>query len=134
MPEVDLAAVVNLGDFEALAADGMDRAAFDYIHGGAGDELSLADNLTAWRRWQLRPRVLVDVTAVDTSTEWLASRVASPFGVAPMAFQDFAHPEAELATARAAAQARVVFCLSTLATRSIEEVATAADAVGGGPC
>ena len=96
---IDLATVVNLADFEALAAGRMDKAAFDYIAGGAGDELTLADNIAAWRRWRLRPRVLVDVSAIDTSTTWLGTHVAFPVGVAPMAFQHFAHPDAEVATA-----------------------------------
>jgi 4-hydroxymandelate oxidase len=128
----DLAQVVSLADFERLAADRMERAAFDYVAGGAGDELTLADNIAAWRRWQLLPRVLRDVSAVDASTAWLGSPVAAPFGIAPMAFQHFAHPDAELATARAAARAGVVFCLSTMSSRSIEEVAAAADGVEGG--
>jgi 4-hydroxymandelate oxidase len=106
----------------------MERAAFDYIAGGAGDEITLADNIGAWRRWRLRPRVLVDVSAIDTSTTWLGTSVAFPVGVAPMAFQHFAHPDAEGATARAAARAGVVMCLSTLSSRTIEDVAEA-----GGP-
>jgi isopentenyl diphosphate isomerase/L-lactate dehydrogenase-like FMN-dependent dehydrogenase len=125
---VDVAAVVKLADFEALAAERMERAAFDYIAGGAGDEITLADNIGAWRRWRLRTRVLVDVSAIDTSTTWLGMKVALPVGVAPMAFQHFAHPDAELATARAAAGAGVVMCLSTLSSRTIEQVAAA-----GGP-
>lgn len=130
---MDLATIVNLADFERLAADRMERAAFDYVAGGAGDELTLADNIAAWRRWQLRPRVLVDVSAVDTSSRLVGSAVTMPVGVAPMAFQHFAHPDAELATARAASRAGVLFCLSTMSSRSIEDVAAAADVAGGGP-
>ena len=55
---VDLSKVLNLADFEALAADRIDKPAFDYIAGGAGDEVTLADNVAAFRRWRLRPRVL----------------------------------------------------------------------------
>src|SRR6188474_2781 len=118
----ELNRVLNLADFQALAEARMDRPAFDYIAGGAGDELTLADNIAAWRRWRLRPRVLVDVAAIDTSTTWLGTKVAFPVGVAPMAFQHFAHPDAELAMGRAAANAGVVMCLSTLSSRTIEEV------------
>jgi isopentenyl diphosphate isomerase/L-lactate dehydrogenase-like FMN-dependent dehydrogenase len=128
----DVVKAVNLADFESLAADRMERAAFDYVAGGAGDELTLADNIAAWRRWQLLPRVLRDVSAIDTSTTWLGTAVAAPFGIAPMAFQHFAYPDAELATARAAAPAGVVFCLSTMSSRSIEEVAAAVEDVDGG--
>jgi 4-hydroxymandelate oxidase len=129
----DLTAVVNLADFERLAADRMNRAAFDYVAGGAGDEQTLADNIAAWRRWQLLPRVLVDVSAVDTSARMLGSTTTMPVGVAPMAFQHFARPEAEVATARAASRAGVLFCLSTMSSRSIEDVAAAADQAGSGP-
>jgi len=125
---IDLATVVNLADFEALAEARMERAAFDYIAGGAGDELTLADNIAAWRRWRLRPRVLVDVAAIDTSTTWLGAKVALPVGIAPMAFQHFAHADAEVAMARAAARAGVAMCLSTLSSRTVEDVAAA-----GGP-
>src|SRR6187200_2840141 len=125
---IDLATVVNLADFEALAEARMERAAFDYIAGGAGDELTLADNIAAWRRWRLRPRVLVDVAAIDTSTTWLDTKVAVPVGIAPMAFQHFAHADAEVAMARAAARAGVAMCLSTLSSRTVEDVAAA-----GGP-
>jgi 4-hydroxymandelate oxidase len=130
-----LAEVVNLADFERLAAERLERSAFDYIAGGAGDELTLADNIASWRRFQLLPRVLRDVSVVDSSSAWLGTPVAAPFGVAPMAFQHFAHPDGELASARAAAQARIPFCLSTLSSRSIEEVGSAADdaADGGTP-
>jgi len=121
----ELNRVLNLADFQALAEARMDRPAFDYIAGGAGDENTLADNIAAWRRWRLRPRVLVDVTSIDTSTTWLGQRVAFPVGIAPMAFQHFAHADAEMATANAAAAAGVVMCLSTLSSLTIEDVAAA---------
>jgi 4-hydroxymandelate oxidase len=121
----ELGRVLNLADFEALAEVRMDRPAFDYVAGGAGDEITLADNIAAWQHWRLRPRVLVDVTSIDTATTWLGQRVAFPVGIAPMAFQHFAHQDAEVAAAGAAAAAGVVMCLSTLSSRTIEEVAAA---------
>lgn len=129
----DLNTVLRLADFEQLAAERLEPAAFDYIAGGAGDELTLADNSTAWLRWRLQPRVLVDVSSVDTSTRVLGARVRLPVGVAPMAFQHLAHAEAELPTARAAARAGALYCLSTMSSRSIEDVAGAADEAAGGP-
>jgi isopentenyl diphosphate isomerase/L-lactate dehydrogenase-like FMN-dependent dehydrogenase len=131
--EAELASIVNLAEFEPRAAARLERSAYDYIAGGAGDEVTLAGNLRAWQRWQLRPRVLVDVSSVDTSARLLGSLLRLPVGIAPVAFQHFAHPDAELASARAAARAGVVFCLSTMSSRSIEEVAAAADEAGGGP-
>jgi isopentenyl diphosphate isomerase/L-lactate dehydrogenase-like FMN-dependent dehydrogenase len=120
---------VNLADFERLAATRLEKSRFDYIAGGADDEVSLADNMAAFRRWRLVPRILRDVSTVDTTTAFLGRATGLPVGIAPVAFQHFAHPDAELATARAAADAGIVFCLSTLSSRSIEEVA---DASGDG--
>ncbi len=121
-----LADVVNLADFEPLARATMEPRAFDYVAGGAWDEITLADNEAAWRRRRLRPRVLVDVSQVDPSTTMLGAPTSMPLAVAPMAAHGLAHPDAEVATARAAAAAGVPFTLSTLSTRSIEEVASAA--------
>lgn len=118
--------VVSLHDFEPIARAAMEPAAFDYVAGGAWDEITLADNEAAWRRRRLRPRVLVDVRTVDPSTTLLGEPVSMPVAIAPMAAHGLAHPEAEVATARAAAAARVPFTLSTMSSRSIEEVAAAA--------
>lgn len=121
-----LADIVALADFEAAARDAMDPAAFDYVAGGAWDEITLAENEVAWRRYRLRPRVLTDVSRIDTSTTMLGLPTTMPLAIAPMAAHGLAHPDGELATARAAAAAGVPFTLSTLSTRSIEEVAAAA--------
>ncbi len=119
-------AVVNLAGFEPIAREVMDPAAFDYVAGGAGDEWTLARNLDAWRERVLRPRVLVDVSTVETATTMLGTPVAMPIGIAPMASHGLAHPDAERATARAAAAAGAPFILSTMSTSTIEEVAAAA--------
>jgi isopentenyl diphosphate isomerase/L-lactate dehydrogenase-like FMN-dependent dehydrogenase len=121
----DLAAVLNLAEFEQLASTGLERGPFDYIAGGAADELTLVDNVAAFRRWRLVPRVMRDVSSVDPSGQFLGTATALPVGIAPVAFQHFAHPDAELATACAAANAGVPFCLSTMSSRSIEGVAAA---------
>ena len=132
-PEVDLTRILNLRDFEDLARQRLERSAYDYIAGGAGDETTLAENTRAFARYQLRPRVLRDVSRVDTSTFFLGRPVSLPVGVAPMAYQHFAHAEGEAATGRAAARAGALICLSTMSSRSLEEVAAAADEAGGGP-
>ncbi|MDQ3447768.1 MAG: alpha-hydroxy-acid oxidizing protein [Chloroflexota bacterium] len=118
--------IVSLSEFEAIAERLLDRASFDYIAGGAGEEITLRDNVAAFRRRRLRPRVLVDVGEVDLSTQLLGQRVAVPFGVAPMAFQHLAHDDAEVAMARAARSAGAMFCLSTLSSVALETVAGAA--------
>ena len=116
---------VRLADFEPAARDALPPAIYDYVAGGAWDEITLAENEAAWRRRRLRPRVLVDVSAIDPSTTLLGRPAAMPVAIAPMAAHGLLHPDAELATARAAAAAGVPFTLSTMSTRAIEEVAAA---------
>ncbi len=113
----------NLGDFEALARAGMAPEHFDYVAGGAGEEQSLAENRAAFQRYRLRPRMLVDVSRIDLATTWLGTQTALPIGVAPMAMQGLANPDGELPLARCAAAAGVLYCLSTVSSRSLEEVA-----------
>jgi 4-hydroxymandelate oxidase len=122
----ELAEVVNVVEFEELAAERMDEPSYGYIAGGSWDEVSLANNDESWLGWTLRPRVLVDVSRVETATTMLGSAVAFPVAIAPMAAHRLAHPDGEVATARAAAAAGVPFMLSTMSTRSIEAVAEAA--------
>jgi isopentenyl diphosphate isomerase/L-lactate dehydrogenase-like FMN-dependent dehydrogenase len=117
---------VNVHDYERLAEERLEAGAFAYYAGGAGDEWTLAENLAAFGRWVLRPRVLVDVGSVTTATSVLGTELSMPILVAPTAFHRLAHPDAESATARAAAAAGTIMCLSTLATTSAAEVAAAA--------
>jgi 4-hydroxymandelate oxidase len=124
--DIDLASVLSLPDLEPLARDVMAPADFDYVAGGAWDEITLAENEAAWRRYRLRPRVLVDVGRIETATAMLGMPSTMPVAIAPMAVHGLAHPDGELATARAAAAAGVPFTLSTMSSRSIEEVAAAA--------
>jgi L-lactate dehydrogenase (cytochrome) len=98
---------------------------FDYIDGGAEDEQTLAGNLEAYRQVTFRPRVLRDMSEVDTSTTLLGKPLSFPLVLAPTGFTRIAHTDGELAVARAAARAGVPYTLSTLGTRSIEEVAAA---------
>jgi len=116
----------NVGDYEREAERLLDPAAFGYFAGGAGDERTLRDNVEAFSRWQLRPRVLVDVSEVSTVATVLGSEVSMPLLVAPTAFQRLAHPDGELATARAAASAGTVMCQSTLSSVTPGELAAAA--------
>jgi isopentenyl diphosphate isomerase/L-lactate dehydrogenase-like FMN-dependent dehydrogenase len=114
---------LNVWDYERLAAERLDPGAHGYYAGGAGDELTLRDNVEAFRRWQLRPRVLVDVDSCTTATTVLGQDVSMPLLVAPVAFQRVAHPDGEVAMARAAKAAGTVMCLSTMATSTLEELA-----------
>jgi isopentenyl diphosphate isomerase/L-lactate dehydrogenase-like FMN-dependent dehydrogenase len=117
---------VNCADYERLAADRLDAGALAYYAGGAGDEHTLRDNVAAWSRRRLRPRVLVDVSEVTTATTVLGTEVATPVLVAPTALQRMAHPDGEPGMARAAAAAGTIMVLSTLATSNAAEVAEAA--------
>jgi isopentenyl diphosphate isomerase/L-lactate dehydrogenase-like FMN-dependent dehydrogenase len=116
----------NIWDYEQLAQETMDPGAFGYFAGGAGDERTLRDNVEAYSRWRLRPRVLTGVAEASTATTVLGFDVSMPLLVAPVAFQRVAHPDGELATARAAQAAGTVFILSTLATSTPADVAAAA--------
>jgi isopentenyl diphosphate isomerase/L-lactate dehydrogenase-like FMN-dependent dehydrogenase len=114
---------VNVWDYEALATERLEPGPHGYYAGGAGDELTLRDNVEAFRRWQLRPRMLVDVEACTTATTVLGQEVSMPLLVAPVAFQRVAHPDGEVGMARAARAAGTIMCLSTLATSTPAEVA-----------
>jgi 4-hydroxymandelate oxidase len=124
-PVPDLAQVVSLADFEPLARHVLEPGVFGYIAGGAWDEQSLGEAEAAWRRRRLRPRVLLDVSHVDPATTMAGQAASLPLAIAPMAAHGLAHPDAEIATARAAAAAGIPFTLSTMSTRSIEAVAAA---------
>jgi isopentenyl diphosphate isomerase/L-lactate dehydrogenase-like FMN-dependent dehydrogenase len=117
----------NVWDYEAAAAERLEPGAHGYYAGGAGDELTLRDNVEAFRRWQLRPRVLVDVETCTAATTVLGHDVSMPLLIAPVAFQRVAHPDGEVGMARAAKAVGTVMCMSTMATSTPEEVA----AVGG---
>jgi 4-hydroxymandelate oxidase len=117
--------LISLADYERAAADILDVGAHSYVAGAAADEITLRDNLAAWRRIAIRPRVLVGVGRRDPSVELLGRRRPHPVLIAPVAFQRLAHQEAEIATARAAAATDTVMCLSTLATTPPEALAAA---------
>ncbi|MCA9540627.1 MAG: alpha-hydroxy-acid oxidizing protein [Myxococcales bacterium] len=117
---------VNLAEMEAAALAALPPMARDYYAGGARDELTLRRNRTAWDAVSLHPRMLVDVSRRDPATTILGAPCAMPILIAPTAFHCLAHPEGERATARAAGEAGVIMCLSTLATTAVEAVAEAA--------
>jgi 4-hydroxymandelate oxidase len=117
--------LISLADYERAAEGLMDPGAHGYAFGGAGDEITLADNLASWSRLALRPRVLVGVGRRDPSVTLLGKRRPHPLIVAPMAFQRLAHPDGEIATAQGAAATDTIMCLSTLATTGVEELAAA---------
>jgi L-lactate dehydrogenase (cytochrome) len=123
-----LRTAVTVDDLRRVAKRRLPRGVFDYIDGGAEDERTLAENTRAFSRVTFRPRVLRDVADVDTRTSVLGGEVPIPLALSPTGFNRIADPAGELAVARAAQRAGLPYSLSTLGTRSIEEVA----AVNGG--
>ncbi|MDQ3572559.1 MAG: alpha-hydroxy-acid oxidizing protein [Actinomycetota bacterium] len=117
---------MNVADFERLAADALDPGPLGYFAGGAGDERTLRRNVSAYAEWDLIPRVLVDVSAVECGVDLFGSRLAMPVAVAPVAFQRVVDPDGEEAMARAAEVAGTAFSLSTLASATPAQVAAAA--------
>jgi isopentenyl diphosphate isomerase/L-lactate dehydrogenase-like FMN-dependent dehydrogenase len=121
-----MAEPLNVWEYEQLAQERLDEGAFGYFVGGAGDEWTLRENLATFRRWVLRPRMLVDVGTVTAGATVLGRAVSMPVLVAPTALHRIVHPEGELATARGAAAAGTVMCLSNIASYSPAELAAAA--------
>jgi len=117
-----LARAASVDDLREIARRRLPRGVFDYIDGAAEDEISAGRNVAAFRRLEFRPRVLRDVSDVDPSALLLGRRVALPLVLSPTGFPRVAHSQGELAVARAAARAGLPYVLSTLGTRSIEEV------------
>jgi L-lactate dehydrogenase (cytochrome) len=118
-----LATVANVDDLRRIAKRRLPRGVFDYIDGGAEDERTMRANREAFGKYRFRPRVLRDVSDVDTGTSLLGRPIPLPLVLAPTGFTRIADPEGELAVARAANRAGLPYALSTLSTRSIEEVA-----------
>lgn len=119
----------NIDDLRALARRRLPAPMFHYMDGGADDEQTLARNRRAFDDVRLAPRCLVDVSAIDTRTRVLGADVELPLMLAPTGMSRLFHRDGELAAARAAAAHGVYYSLSTVASRSIEEVA----AVNAGP-
>jgi 4-hydroxymandelate oxidase len=119
---------INLEEFEALARATLPAMVYDYYRSGSADEVTLRENRAAFERVRLAYRVLVDVSRRDPSTTLLGQAVSMPILVAPTAFHRLAHPEGEVATARAAGRAGTIMVLSTLSNSPVEAVVAASPA------
>ncbi|MDC3955728.1 alpha-hydroxy acid oxidase [Polyangium jinanense] len=119
--------LLTVRDFEKAARAALSAMAYDYYRSGADAERTLRENLRAYRRWQIHARVLVDVSRLTLETEILGAPVSMPILIAPTAYHKLAHPDGELATARAAARAGTIYTVSTLATTSLEDIARASE-------
>jgi lactate 2-monooxygenase len=115
----------DLGRLEEAARSVMTPRAFDYVAGAAGSGETARENLAAFGRWRIVPRMLTDVSTPSYATTLLGANLAVPFLLAPVGVLGIAHPDGESAVARAAASAGVPMILSTAATTGMEEVAAA---------
>jgi L-lactate dehydrogenase (cytochrome) len=123
-----LASSGDIADLRKIAKRRLPGGVFDYIDGGAEGEITLGRNSEAFRELVLHPHVLQDVSSIDLSTTLLGKPRTAPLVLAPTGFTRIAHPEGELAVARAAGKRGLPYGLSTLGTRSIEELARVATA------
>ncbi|HEX5158844.1 MAG TPA: alpha-hydroxy-acid oxidizing protein [Ktedonobacterales bacterium] len=118
---------------EEQARQRLSPEAYGYVAGGAGGEETMRANRAAFERWQIVPRMLRNVGQRDLRVQTLGTSMPAPVMLAPIGVQSIVHPEAEVAVARAAASLGVPFILSTASSKTMEEVAQAADAVGNTP-
>ncbi len=123
MSEKQASRAVNVSEYEALARDALPQPEFDFLSGGACDELTLRRNVVAFQQMLLLPRVLRDVTQRDLSTTLLGESSSLPIILAPVGCLGFFHAEAERAVARAAAAAGIIYTLSSGPSYSVEQVA-----------
>jgi isopentenyl diphosphate isomerase/L-lactate dehydrogenase-like FMN-dependent dehydrogenase len=117
-------------DLESAAKEKLRPEAYDYVAGGAGSEDTVRENLEAFRRWRIVPRMLKGVADRDLSLELLGTRLPAPVMLAPVGVQSIVHPDAEIATAQGASSLGVPIVLSTAASNTLEDVA---DAMGDTP-
>ena len=127
-----LARAANVEDLRAICRRRLPGGVFDYIDGAAEDEVTLARNRRGFDDVEFRPRVLRDVADIDTTATVLGRQAALPLVMSPTGFGRIAHSQGELAVARAAVRADVPYTLSTMATRSLEEVRDAQESVADG--
>lgn len=118
--------VVTIEDWEPLAKERLPLMAYEYLAGGAGDEITLRGNREGFDRIRLRPQMLVDVSGIDTSTVLFGQKIPLPVLLAPVAYQKLIHPEGELEALRGANAAGVIFTASTAASIAVEDIAAAA--------
>jgi isopentenyl diphosphate isomerase/L-lactate dehydrogenase-like FMN-dependent dehydrogenase len=121
---------VVLEELERRATEAMEPRAAAYVAAGAGTEDTMRENLEAFRRWRIVPRMLRDVARRDLATTVLGNELPAPVLLAPIGVHTIVHPEGELGTARAAASVGIPLIVSTAAAHTLEEIA---EAGGGGP-
>jgi 4-hydroxymandelate oxidase len=117
--------LVNVFEFEPICKARIPRRAYDFISGGVDQEWTLRRNRDGFDKFMLRPRFLVDTSALDLSTTIFGEKIAFPVLIAPTAGHQQAHPEGELATARGAAAAKTIMVVSSNSSYPIDKVSEA---------
>ncbi|KAJ4950459.1 hypothetical protein NE237_027291 [Protea cynaroides] len=120
---------VNVNEFQELARQALPKMFYDFFASGAEDQYTLGENVDAFRRITFQPRVLVDASRINMSTTILGYSISAPVMVAPTSMHKLAHPEGELATARAVAACNTIMVLSSMSTCTMEEVASSCSAI-----
>ena len=115
---------LSIAELEKHAEARMNKQTRDYYNEGADSGSTLLENIQAYAKYRIRPRVLRDISQIDTSVELFGTRQSIPLGVAPTAMQCLAHPDGEIATARACEKAGVPMGLSSFSTSTLEDVAS----------
>ena len=123
----ELASVWTLDDFERLARDRMEHAAYEYVTGGAGSGLTITENRAAFNRIRLNPRVLIDASRIDTTVQLFGRNHEFPIFLAPTGYHKLVHPEGEIETVKGANLSRATLVGATFSTISFEEMSAAAD-------
>jgi len=119
----DLETLLSLFDFESEAHKRIPHGAWERISGGAADEITLRWNREAYDHIRLKPRILVDVSKLDTRVKLFGEELPFPILLAPTGGQRFIHPEGEMAAARGAAAANCIYVISSSASMKVEDIA-----------
>jgi 4-hydroxymandelate oxidase len=125
MPD-DLQEIINLFDFERMAAGKMSKMAYEFVASGAADEITVKWNREALDKLKIQTQVLNDVANLDTKVSLFGLEIPYPILIAPTAFHKLMHPEGEIATARGAGAADAIYVVSSFTTTPIEEIAKVA--------
>ncbi|HYP15453.1 MAG TPA: alpha-hydroxy acid oxidase [Bryobacteraceae bacterium] len=126
MSDILATPLVTLADYDPCARERLPHMVYEYIAGGAGDEITLRANREAFDRIRLRPRILVDVSSIDTSTTLFGQHMASPILLAPCAYLKLIHSDGEREAVRGANLSQVTLLASTSASTSFEDMAAVA--------
>ena len=119
---IDLSQVINLLDLEVMAERKMSRMAYEFVASGAADEFTVRWNRQAFDALKINPRVLVDVSKLDTTVSLFGQKLAYPILIAPTAFHKVMHPDGEMATVKGAGKAKAIFVVSSYTNTPLEEI------------